>query len=246
MRLRITILTIMFVACRQNNTQSDDTKNNTLTIVSSSIDSSQSKLNEPLQNHTFPTITRDEFPVTNDMFGYGGPSSSYEIQSGNVFSNDQVWFSNDTLNQTLIIGLYTDYYKPVFYNFINTDIPSELIQRLELHQKNGDFADNNSKIKSIKGFLNQAKPISQKYLTTSKGFKLGDNNKNLAVKIYGKPDSIKSQNNYEIYYWNFLGDAFQVNDTVVNKPFADGFGYFVTMFYKQNKLFAMILVNEIP
>lgn len=244
MRLIITTLTIILVACGQNRTQSDNTKNDSLTIVS--IDSSQSKVNEALQAHTFPTITRDIFPVTNDMFGYGGPSSSYERQSGNVFSNDQVWFRNDTLSQTLIVGLYTDNYKPVFYNFINNDIPLELIQRLELHQKNGQFADNSSKVKSIKGFINQSKQISQKYFTTSKGFKLGENNKNLAVKIYGKPDSIKSQNNYEIYYWNFLGDSFQVNDTVVSKPFADGFGYYVTMFYKQDKLFAIILVNEIP
>jgi len=73
-------------------------------------------------------------------------NSSYKKQSGQTFSYDKAWISNDTLKQTLVFELYTDYHRLVTYHFLDNDIPTDLINRMELHIDGGELASDNQKI----------------------------------------------------------------------------------------------------
>ncbi|HKC34840.1 MAG TPA: hypothetical protein VKB95_02225 [Chitinophagaceae bacterium] len=191
---------------------------------------------------TLKKIIPDDYPVTNDMF-----KGNYEDKiSSDVYSGDKAWFSNDTIKQTLVFELYTDYHRLLIFHFLNNDIPEELIQRMELY-KNGEFADQKSKTNSIKGFIDSSKRISQKYFKSFHGIKLGDK-KDHVIRLYGKPHTIKTKSKYEIYSWEFIGDIGDPKTIIkTNKSLAqDSFGYQVIAFFKKDKLFAIMLHNDIP
>jgi len=62
-------------------------------------------------------VIPDNYPVTNEMFGYDVKSNGREIKSGNIRSLDKVWFRNDTLKQILVFELYTDNFRNIIFHF---------------------------------------------------------------------------------------------------------------------------------
>jgi hypothetical protein len=189
-------------------------------------------------------IIPDDYPVSNNMF----VGNYEERNSGEITSFDKAWFTNDTLKQTLVFELYTDYFRCEIFHFYNNDIPDDLIKIMELNVANGtgDTATELQKKKYFKEFLSSSKKINKSYFITNKGLKLGDH-KNKAVLIYGKPDKSFISKGIEKYEWNFEGDEPEIaNKTTTTKPLAEGFGYRVRMFFKNDKLIAMILNNYIP
>lgn len=194
-------------------------------------------------------ISPDDYPVTNEMFkgNYG------EKTSGEIVSLDKAWFTNDTLKQTLVFELYTDYHRLVIYQFYNDTIPGGLVDRVELNVETNPrsfgIASSNQKQRYFKGFIKSGNKISQRYFTTLKGFSLGDKNEK-AINIYGKPDVQTVSDGFEKCEWKFKGDITQAETgikTKSNKPIAkNSFGYSVTMFFKNEKLMAMIIHNAIP
>ena len=192
-------------------------------------------------------IIPDNYPVTDEMFVTDSDNTGREIKSGDLFSYDKNWFRNDTLNQTLVFELYTDNFRNVIYHFKNNDIPKDLIKEIELHTEDREPANEELKEKFIHGILGSGKQISKKYFRTNKGFKLGDA-KDKALREYGKPDKISKRNNIERYEWDFVGDILSdVKKNKQKKPLAkDSFGYEVTMFFRNDKLIGMILVNDVP
>jgi len=197
------------------------------------------------------TMIPDDYPVTDSMF-----KGNYDkIISGEITSLDKAWFTNDTLKQTLVFELYTDYHRLEIYHFYNNDIPEELINKIELYVSKGKFnnifdtATRKQKQTFFSGFLSSGKKIDQKYFTTYKGFKLGDNQEK-AITIYGTPDKHSTFKNIEKYEWTFTGDyALKESKTNVktNKPLAkNSWGFEVIMFFRKDKLIDMILSNDIP
>ena len=177
-------------------------------------------------NDTIPKFVVDNYPVSDEMLA---PNAHFR-KSEEISDGEGAWFSNDTLKQTLVFVLYTDYHRMVTYHFLNSDIPAGIINRIELHTSDGELASDKLKQKYFKGFLTQTTKIGRYYFKTSKGFKLGDS-KEKAIKVYGKADKTKIENGIEKYEWDLIGDAFYDGKTKLkgNILAENSFGHQTTM-----------------
>jgi len=190
----------------------------------------------------------DDYPVTNTMLAdKTSNSSSYKKQSGQTYSYNKAWFTNDTLNQTIVFELYTDYHRMVTYHFYNYDIPADLINIMELHKNGEELATEKQKFKDFSGFLNQSMKINSLYFITDKGFRIGDT-KQKAIETYGHPDKQLMTDGVEKLEWEFIGDEFYDSKSdLKGKPLAkDSFGHQIIMYFKKDKLIGLILQNDIP
>lgn len=197
---------------------------------------------------TIKKFVVDDYPVTNEMLGEGtGQNSRNEKQSGQLLSHDKVWFGNDTLKQTLVFELYTDYHRLAIYHFLDNDIPTDIISIMELHISGGKLASEEQKLEDFDGFLKQTEKINSSYFVSNKGFRLGCI-KQKAIEVYGNPDKQTNTAGLERLEWNFIGDEFYDDKIdLKGKPIAENsFGYQVIMYFRNGKLIGQILVNEIP
>ena len=197
---------------------------------------------------TIKKFVVDDYPVTNEMLADKTSSnSSYKKQSGQTFSYDKAWFSNDTLKQTLVFELYTDYHRLVTYHFLDNDIPTDLINRTELHIDSEELASAKQKLKDFSGFLKQTTKINSSYFITDKGLRLGDT-KQKAVETYGNPDKQTITDGIEKLEWLFIGDtSYDGKTDLKGKPLADNsFGHQILMYFRNGKLIGQILHNDIP
>ncbi len=197
---------------------------------------------------TINAISVDDYPVTNEMLeGKKEDQSSHKMQSGQTYSYDKVWFSNDTLKQTIVFELYTDYHRMVTYHFYNNNIPADLINIMELNIDGGELASEKQKQKDFNGFIKQTAKINSSYFVSEKGFRLSDT-KQKAIDIYGKPDRYSMKDESEKLEWDFIGDKlYESKTSFKDKPFAkNSFGYKIIMYFSNGKLIAQILHNDIP
>jgi hypothetical protein len=190
---------------------------------------------------TLKKFVVDDYPLSFELID----ANAHSRKSGEITNPEGAWFSNDTLKQTLVFVLYTDGHRLYTFHFLNDDIPIGLMDKMEL-QGADDLASNKLKQKYFKGFLTQTTKIKKSYFKTDKGFRLGDS-KEKALKIYGKPAKIKTENEVEMYEWEFIGDTFYNEKTDRGKPVAENsYGHQTTMFFRNNKLIGLIFHNEIP
>ncbi len=247
----ILIFVTVFCSCNSSNEQKTErldnfTKSNTETIneepiiTPDSIDGETEIKNKPDSILTFRV---DDYPIKNEMF-----KGNYGLKkSGEIVSYDKVWFTNKSINQTLVFELYTDYHRIVTYHFDNLTIPDEFVNRMELHIEGGELATKEQKIKHLNGLIDQSLEINENKFVSEKGVSIGIP-KMKAVEIYGEPDIEKIDSEFEILKWEFSGDAFSDDKTEDSKkPYAkDSFGHSVTMFFNKGHLVGQILVNDIP
>lgn len=257
---RILILTTFFTI----GLLSCNSKNNKFAIeIQEQVDSilPQISKTETLVPHSVFDSTKkligDDYPVTNKMLAWKAPNNQIsEIKCGEVYSLNNVWFKNDTLKQSLVFELYTDYHRINIFHFYNNDIPADLIKKLPLYVSENEFnnsfdtASFNQKKNSINGFVKGSRKINNSYFITKKGFKLGDS-KDKAINIYGKPHESSTSNHIEKCEWRFVGDCNENLDETqkvkIKRPLVkDSFGYNVTMYFRDEILIAMILFNDIP
>ncbi len=184
---------------------------------------------------TIKRFTVDDYPVTNAMLA----------DKKNPYG--EVWFGNDTLKQILYFELYTDYHRMVTYHFYSNDIPTELLNEIKLHVDDEVLATEKQKLKYFTILLGQITNINSKYFITDKGFRLGDT-KEKAIEMYGNPDITSLNNGIEKFEWKFIGDIFYDGKTELNgKPVAESnFGHQIEMYFRNGKLIAQILINDIP
>jgi len=191
----------------------------------------------------------DDFPVTNKMFAREMKTRDSDAgirKSGMVESSDKAWFANDSLDQTLVVDLYTDYMRVGYFLFDNNNIQKELIKIMELNTLDGAVASDKQKEKSLKGFIRQARRIRSKYFTSDKGISLGVE-KEKVIKAYGRPDKTSRTGNLAALEWNFLGDDdIEKGVPKGSRVAADSFGHHITAFFQGDKLVALILENDIP
>jgi hypothetical protein len=190
-------------------------------------------------------VTPDNYLIPNSIFKHVDHPKN---QSGGLISYDAIWFTNNRLGETLVFELGTDDVHLAVYHFMNKDIPNELIEELSLDNEEGNYASDKLRKDNLPGLIDSAKRISSKYFTSCHGYKIGDG-KQLALDLYGKPDSIKHSSDYEIYSWYFMGDQeleYKKN-TEPSKPIVkDSWGYSVKMFFRNDRLIAMVFLNSIP
>lgn len=243
------VISFGLLSCCNNRTETT-LKNENVTVESSSNDSvlKPKQQTNIIISDTIKRFVVDDYPVSNAMLS-DKPSnnSSHKKQSGQTYSYDKVWFSNDTLKQTLVFELYTDYHRMVTYHFYSNDIPTDLINSMELHIDGGKLASEKQKLKDFNGFLKQTTKINSTYFITDKGFRLGDT-KQKTIDTYGSPDKISISNGIEKFEWSFIGDTFYNGKIdLKGKPLAkDSFGHQIVMYFRNGKLIGQILHNDIP
>jgi len=200
------------------------------------------------------TIIIDGYPVTNNMFReLHNANPLFKIQSGQIFSIEKAWFTNDTINQTLVFELYTDFHRFITYLIRNDIIPDTLISQIQLYSlSNNTYSEVNLDQKKpyFQGFINSSKRINQRYFTSFKGIKLNDDKEKI-LKLYGHPDNIYMNKGIECNEWDFYGDEiYTANQKDINlkgKPIAiNSFGHHIKMYFNDNLLIALILINDIP
>lgn len=241
---------IIFLSCNNNQAKNDNTI--TQIKVDTITSSIKSKLPDTLKNVAVITDSAkrfevDDFPVTNEMLTCNDNSSTCEVKYKELVSFDKIWFTNDTLKQTLVFEMYTDKFRVAAFLFDNKNITADLIKTIEFNTADGDVAPDKLKSAYFKNFIPLARKINSAYFKSNKGFKLGDP-KEKFIRVYGKPDNIETVQGIEEYYWEFIGELlYDGKKDLKNKPLAkDNFGHQVTMFFKNNKLIAFILHNDIP
>ena len=189
----------------------------------------------------------DDFPVSDGMFGRDVKGNAREIRSGEIRSMDKVWFTNDSLHQTLVYELYTDNFRMDIFLFSNDKIPKGLISSMELHTPEGHLATDRQKQKFFSGFIPHARKIKPRYFVSDKGIKIGTE-KQAILKLYGKPNESSRTGEIEMLGWDFIGDILYDGKTSLKgHPLAkDSFGHHATMFFQDDKLIGMNLHNDIP
>lgn len=244
-----TVFSLALLSCNYGRTETK-TKTENVTVDTVSADFTLKSEPEPATviSDTVKRFVVDDYSVTNAMLvDKKSNNSSYKKQSGKIYSFDKAWFTNDTLNQTIVFELYTDYHRLVTYHFYNNDIPAELIDRMELHVNGGGIATKSQKLQDFHGFLNQATKIDSSYFVTNKGFRLGDT-KQKATESLGNPDKQLMNGGVEKLEWAFIGDElYDGKSDLKGKPLAkDSFGHQIVMYFKDGKLVGLILYNDIP
>lgn len=185
---------------------------------------------------SLPVIAADDYPVTDMMF-----------KESRLDNGDRVWFFNDSLQQTLAFELYTDYHRLIIWDFLQQDVPEELLLQMGLYKGDREITDVAEMRTMVSDFTRAGIHIDPVYFTSNKGFRIGDN-KEHAEKVLGPPDTIRSGKDTEILEWNFTGDmmANEYND-IKRKPLVkNSFGHQVTMFFRKDSLVAIRIYNDIP
>ncbi len=216
--------------------------NSGLAIVNFDVEIANTQLN--FIGDSVPTFVVDDYPVTDSMFKL----SKDVLMAAGLRNVDRIWYSNDSLKETLIFEIYTDYFRMNTFHFNNNDIPADLLKRMVLYDESGNYATEENKAKGILSLQKLATPISPKYFITNKGLVLEDNKKK-TVDIYGKPDTVSILDGVEKLQWKFIGDIYYYDHKIdlKGKPVAErSFGHVITMFFRNDKLIGLILENEIP
>ena len=194
---------------------------------------------------SFRRMDPDVFEVPEQLLAHT-TKGGYEITYEDVQAIDEVWLRNDALGMVLIAGMYTDGFITGYTCFYKQAVPDLILSELELIQ-NGEMAPLAEKRRALKGIIDQAKPAANTCFTSKKGFRLGERNKQLAIRVYGRPDSSVQNNGYEICHWHFEGDMPRLGMPQTSRPLArNSYGYRVKLIYRNERLIAMHLDNEIP
>src|SRR5690606_38254195 len=144
--------------------------------------------------------------------------------------NNSKWFKFG--NQKLYFIPYTDYSITTLILTNETLKNEELIELLKVDKIIVDDSIN---------------AINTSEFITDKKIKLNVS-KDLVEKVYGKSDSIKTENGNETLFWNFVMDEKREDYDVGNlKPFIHNeLGFLVEMTFKNDSLKTLIYKYEVP
>ena len=199
-----------------------------------------------IKNDTINKIKTDNFNISDEII-----KKNIKREFEKIDFLDGICFSNNAKSELLIIEFGTDYFRNKIVLVNKNNLPNKLLKLIPLYSKKENTSiPSNEKDKKL--FLDSFIPeniLNIDYFESTKKIKLGIN-KDYAIKIYGNPDIIEQENEYKILKWVFIGDIVaKINKTIprIDKPLAlNSFGYKVTMFFKNDKLIGMVLINEMP
>ena len=193
------------------------------------------------------TFEVDDFPISEAMIR----KEPTTIESNNLKAFDQIWFKNKNSNQILIYNLYTDFHKINIFLFDENHINDSILSYIHLNRMNGDLASLEEKKIALNNFIEKAKELDESFFESNKKIKLGTSKKN-AVSIYNQPEIQNKYSDFEILKWEYYGDEYLKeypeeinlnNHKIIAK---NSFGHRIEMIFKENKLIAMNLFNDIP
>lgn len=191
------------------------------------------------------TYIVDDYPITEEMLR----ENKYNLSSGDLTNFEQLWFINDSLQQLIIITIGTDYYRMGVSHFYIHDA-LQLMDQLNLNFQNKahNAATKKEIAKDWDGFVKQAKNTASAYFTSNKDIKLGDSLQKI-IRIYGLADSTSTKNGITRCQWTYNGDTPVDWDSTLpaERPIAkNSFGHGIVMLFKDDKLVAQVLFNDIP
>ena len=170
--------------------------------------------------------------------------SDEKINANRTTNSEVIHFSNKVLKQSLLVQLYTDNFRLHYILFKDDDIPKDLEKEIS----NYYIDERGVATKNGKG-AEKTVEIGKHLLTSEYGIRLGDNiDQILASK--DKADSIAKIDDQIIRYeWNYEGDAEGTitGKTKNGKPrIRNSFGQKIVMYFRDGKLLAMSIHNDIP
>lgn len=178
-------------------------------------------------------IPRDDFYISDEI-----------INVNRTKNSEYIHFSNNKLKQSLLLQLYTDNFRLHYILFKDDDIPKDLQKEISNYNVNESTVDNKNGNQTEKRI-----EINKNLFTTIYGIGLGDRlDQILAYK--DSADSIyKSEDGIIRYEWNHEGDA---EGTITGKTkngrprVKNSFGQKIVMYFRDEKLLALTMDNEIP
>ncbi len=249
--------TICFIVCSIlisscDNQPSSNFKSETIDTSTKDTSSQINKTLKSVITDSSNLIEVDKYPITAEQIDLSNQIildkfDDYKIASSGVYSYDKAWLRNDSLNEIIVVGLYTDGFRTFYIHFKKQFIIEDLMSYIGLTTENGQLA-NLSQIKaSLRGFISKSPVVPSQYFTSSNGIQLGKS-KEQVLKVYGIPDNISKKEGIEKYEWHYAGDKqVHVARTKVNKPFAkNSYGYSIYAYFKDSVLIAHHIQNEIP
>jgi len=170
--------------------------------------------------------TLDDYPVTDSMLR----SSMKEINGISIeingISSSGNWFVDETMSETLVFSLYTDYHRMYTYHFLNSeDVPQEIKKELPIEDE--DTVRQDKEINAhIHDFIGAARKIDKRYFTSIKGRRLGDT-KEKVLQSLGTPSNYSINNDVEKYIW-------EINSTSRT-----------ILYFKKNKLVSVAIYRNL-
>lgn len=141
----------------------------------------------------------DDYPITDKMF-----YNDKEIIFDKYGSNSN-WYRNDSLNETLVFELYTDYHRMYTFHFKNNKFPNYLLEAIPFNYYEKNLESINKPIiniseKTFSKFIEKSKKVNSNYFITNSGIKLGALESQIIEK-YGKPNKTEKIVNTDKLTW---------------------------------------------
>jgi hypothetical protein len=194
------------------------------------------------QQDSITYIRKETYPITNEMLRNG----KWPVRSMDILSFEQIWFKNKDASEIIVIGLGTDLYRTNILHIAVRDLPAEIWQYLYLSDTTENRATAAQIKKALPGFIKQARTIDSTYFVSKKRVQLGITTPQYAINLYGKPDSVL-RGSVDKYVWRFEGDIMpDMRNYKKHILVKDSFGYSIIMYFKQEKLIAQMLKDDMP
>jgi hypothetical protein len=188
-------------------------------------------------------IIPDDYPVTNEML-----EKYYKQSNGALFASDEVWFTNRKLDEVLILGLYTDYFRTELLDCKREFFLSFFIKHMEYSGKEGiifDLTKEEGKVQTLKSFVANAIEIEASYFKSNQGVSLGMT-KEEVIRKYGKAETETTLDNCLILKWDYKGFPRKPLNDVKERTAINSFGYHVRMYLVKGILVAVRIQNDAP
>jgi len=195
----------------------------------------------------YDSFIPDDYPVTNEMLEKFHTDNTLE----EIYAYDKAWFINQEKDEILVFDLYTDYFRLAIYHCTTDFLTSDLINLTKIHRKiNSETITKPNDINKMLIFqklILNAIQIDDAYFTSNEGIYLGVSKNDILSKL-GSPTRSSRLNNIEILGWDYMGEFLitEIGKKPKGKVAKNSWGYHINMYFKLNKLEALIIKNDIP
>ena len=161
-KVTILILAVVFYSCNNVRTEKVEVKADTLVSLEE-VQIPGTLIKTPTYFDSIKRFVVDDYPVPDELLNCTDSSSVCEIKYKELVSVDKIWFTNDSLKQTLVFETYTDHHRLAIFHFYNSNVPAELIKKMELHTPDRETASESQKLEHFKGFVSSGRKIISSY-----------------------------------------------------------------------------------
>lgn len=128
------------------------------------------------------------------------------IRTKNISVDRTVWFTNDTLRETLVYEIFRKDRKLFIYHFMNKFLPEAMLNQMVFFDTAAQtYATLEQKQAAIPELVKQAQRLPASFFSTSRNLHMGDALQKV-IAAYGNPQRITTytyDNNVKAYEWSF-------------------------------------------